>query len=115
MRRLTAWVGGALGGVVAYRWWKRRPDADAEPTPEPTQEQPDERAEELRAKLAESRESDEAPAAEPVEPAEAAPVEPEAVEPDEPDEPPEAVDERRQRVHEDARAALDEMKSDGDG
>jgi len=94
MRRLTAWVGAALGGFVAYRWWRRRPEAAAEPSPEPPQEQPDERAEELRAKLAESRDVDEPP------PAEA-------------DEPSEAVEERRQRVHDEGRAALDEMKSDG--
>jgi hypothetical protein len=99
MRRLTAWVGGALGGVAAYRWWKRRPEAAAEPSPEPSQEQPDERAEELRAKLAETRESDEPPAPAPVEP----------------EEPPEAVEERRQRVHEEGRAALDEMKPNGAG
>jgi hypothetical protein len=101
MRRLTAWVGGALGAAVAYRWWRRRPEAVAEPSPEPPQEQPDERAEELRAKLAESRDSDEPPAAESAEPS--------AVEPDEP---PEAVEERRQRVHDEGRAALDEMKAD---
>ena len=101
MRRLTAWVGGALGGVVAYRWWRRRPETAAEPSPEPPPDQPDERAEELRAKLAESREPDEPLPAEPVEPLQ-----------DEPVETPEAVEERRQRVHEEGRAALDEMKSD---
>ena len=97
MRRLTAWVGGALGAVVAYRWWRRRPEAAAEPSPEPPQEQQDDRAEELRAKLAESREPDGPPTAEPDEPAES----------------PEAVEERRRQVHEEGRAALDEMKSDG--
>ncbi|HEU5242957.1 MAG TPA: hypothetical protein VFU33_01030 [Gaiellaceae bacterium] len=101
MRRLTAWVGGVIGGAVAYRWWRRRPQDAAEPPSEPPQEQPDERAEELRVKLAESRESDEPPVAEPAEPS---PPEPE---------PPEAVDERRQRVHDEGRAALDEMKSEG--
>jgi hypothetical protein len=111
MRRLTAWVGGALGGVVAYRWWRRRPEAAAEPSPEPSQEQPDERADELRAKLAETRESDEPSAAEPVEPSPEPEGQVEAVE----SEPPEAVEERRQRVHEEGRAALDEMKSNGAG
>jgi hypothetical protein len=103
MRRLTAWVGGVAGGFVAYRWWRRRPEAAAEPSPGQPQEQSDERAEELRAKLAETRESDEPSAAEPDEPSS----------PAEPDEPPEAVEERRQRVHDEGRAALDEMKSDG--
>ena len=112
MRRLTAWVGGALGGVVAYRWWRRRPEAAPEPPPESSQEQPDERADELRAKLAETRESDEPSAAEPVEPLPKPEEPPEAVESDEP---PEAVEERRQRVHEEGRAALDEMKSNGAG
>ena len=101
MRRLTAWVGGALGAAVAYRWWRRRPEVAAEPPLAPPQEQQDERADELRATLAESRDSDEPPAAEREEPS--------AVEPDEP---PEAVEERRQRVHDEGRAALDEMKSD---
>ena len=93
MRRLTAWIGGVAAGVVAYRFWHRRPQAAAEPSPEPMTEEQDHRADELRAKLAESRVEDEPS-------------------PAEPDEPSEAVDERRQRVHEEGRAALDEMKSD---
>jgi hypothetical protein len=95
MRRLR-WIGGALGGLAAYRWWRRRPDAAAEPTAQPEHGAPDadERVDELRSKLAESRESEEP-----------SPVEP--------GEPPEAVEERRQRVHEEGREALDEMKSDG--
>ena len=93
MRRLTAWIGGVAAGVVAYRFWRRRPQAAAEPSPEPTTEEQDDRADELRAKLAESRAEDEPS-------------------PAEPDDPTEAVDERRQRVHDEGRAALDEMKSD---
>jgi hypothetical protein len=100
MRRLTAWIGGALGGIAAYRWLRGRSRAAAEPsvetTPAPEPTEPDERAEELRAKLAENRESDEPS-------------------PAEPDEPPEAVEERRQRVHEEGRAALDEMKPESGG
>jgi hypothetical protein len=102
MRRLTAWIGGAVGGVTAYRFLRRRPAASPEPPLEPVPEAPDERADELRAKLAESRTADpvaEEPVAEP--PSEA------AVE-DAPE--PESPDERRRRVHEDGRAALDEMK-----
>ncbi len=95
MRRLTAWIGGLAGGVVAYRFWRRHsqpePSPEPETAPEPTEL--DDRAEELREKLAESRTEDEpSPPAEP--------------------EPPEAVEERRQRVHEEGRAALDKMKSD---
>ena len=90
MRRLTAWLGGALGGIAAYKWFRGRPQVAGEPA----QTEPDERAEELRAKLAENRASDEPS-------------------PAEPDEAPEAVEERRQRVHDEARSALDDMKSDG--
>jgi hypothetical protein len=94
MRRLTAWIAGVTGGVAAYRFWRRRPQSAAEPSPAaPETAEPDERAEELREKLAESRASDEPS-------------------PAEPDEPPEAVEERRQRVHDEGRAALDQMKSD---
>jgi hypothetical protein len=89
VRRLTAWLGGALGGIAAYKWFRGRPQVAVEPTPV----EPDERAEELRAKLAENRASEEPS-------------------PAEPEEPPEAVEERRQRVHDEARSALDEMRTD---
>jgi hypothetical protein len=89
MRRLLGWIGGAVGGVTAYRWLRGRPQV-AEDQPA----DPDARAEELRAKLAENRAADEPS-------------------PAEPDEPPEAVEERRQRVYDEGRARLDEMKSDG--
>ena len=62
--------------------------------------EPDARAEELREKLAESKTAE--PAAEPVV------EEPPVAEPESPEE-------RRQRVHEEGRAALDEMKSDDAG
>ncbi len=94
MRRLTAWVGGTAVGIAAYRLLRRRPQVEAEPAPA----EPDTRAEELREKLAESRTVE--PATEPVveEPiAEEEPVSPE---------------ERRQRVHEEGRSALDEMRSE---
>jgi hypothetical protein len=92
MRRLTAWVGGAASGIAAYRLLRRRPRPEAAVEPEP-----DERAEELRSKLAESR------TAEPV----AGPVAEE-----EPATEPESPEERRRRVHEEGRTALDDMKSE---
>ena len=98
MRRLTAWIGGAVGGITAYRFLRRGPAVSPEPSPEHVPDAADERADELRAKLAESRSAD--PAAE--EPASEAAVE------DAPE--PESPDERRLRVHEEGRAALDEMK-----
>ena len=93
MRRLVGWVGGAVGGAAVYRWLRRRSQVEA-PVAESESAESDERADELRARLAETRASDEPS-------------------PAEPDEPPEAVEERRQRVHDEGRAALDEMKSDG--
>ena len=93
MRRLTAWIGGTAAGIVAYRLLRRRPQVAPEPT---VPAEPDARAEELREKLAESR------AAEPVV------EEPPAAEPESPEE-------RRRQVHEEGRAALDEMKSDQSG
>ena len=96
MRRLTAWIGGVAGGIAAYRLLRRRgrPPAAAatEPAPTAAPPAPDDRAEELRAKLAENR-----------------------VEPDpepEPEPGPESPEDRRRQVHEEGRAALDEMKSD---
>jgi len=95
VKRLVAWAGGVAGGFAAYRLLKRRPEAATEGAPAETQ--PDDRAEELREKLAESRAAesvvDEAPAE----------SEPDASEPESPEE-------RRRRVHEEGRATLDEMK-----
>jgi hypothetical protein len=94
-RRFVDWVGGAVSGVAVYRLWKRWQGAEPGPWPEPAPaEETDERAEELRAKLAEARADEEA--ADPV-------TDPE------PD-PPQTLDERRRRVHEEGRAAIDEMK-----
>ena len=100
MRRLIKWIGGTVGGIAAYRF-VRRQEASLQASPEVVVDEPDTRADELRAKLAESR------AAEPVA-EEAAVVEVEA----EPVPDPESPEDRRRRVHEEGRAALDEMRSD---
>ena len=91
MKRLADWIGGAVGGVVTYRLWSRwrRPAVATAPAAEET----DDRPEELRAKLAESRASEESS---PTEPAESE----------------ESVEERRRRVHEEGRAAIDRMNDD---
>lgn len=88
MKRLADWIGGAVWGVVAYKLFKRwRGPAVATA---PVAGETDGRAEELRAKLAESRASEEP-----------SPAEPEESE--------ESVEERRRRVHEEGRAAIDRM------
>jgi hypothetical protein len=102
VKRLLAWIGGALGGIAAYRWLRGRPKVASEPPPEPMPAEPDDRAEELRTRLAESR------AADPV--GEAPPSE--AVAEEEPAPEPESPEDRRRRVHEEGRAALDDMKPD---
>ena len=86
MRRLYAWITGAAGGVAAYRLFRRGRDVPGEPAAEPA-DGPDPRADELRAKLAEARE-------------------------DEPEPAEESPEERRRRVHEQARGALDEMQGE---
>ena len=111
MRRLTAWVGGIASGVVAYRFWRRRHADETGAEPEASAAA-DARAQELRAKLAESRAAEavvEEPAAEEPVADEPPPAAPEPAEPvAEPE--PEPVDERRRRVHEEGRAALDDMQ-----
>jgi hypothetical protein len=91
-----------VGGLAAYRWLRRRPRVAAEPVPaSPPAEDP---AEELRAKLAESRTTETVVADE---------AAPEPVTEEEPAADPDSPEDRRRRVHEEGRAALDEMKSDG--
>jgi hypothetical protein len=109
VRRIFGWIGGAVGGITAYRWLRERPEV----APEAAAPEPDTRAEELRERLAESRAAEsvvvEGPPAEPV--AEKKPA-PEPLAEEEPAPAPESPEERRERVHEEGRAALDEMKSE---
>ncbi len=93
MRRLFAWLAGAAGGLAAYRALKGRPV----PAVEPLQ---DARADELKARLAEARatvdDREEFESGE-VTVDQAEPLDPQA---------------RRAQVHEQARAAIDEMRTD---
>ena len=86
-----------MWGVVAYRLFKRwrRPVVVADPVVEET----DDRAEELRARLADARAGEDSGPADPV---------------GQPGEPEESVEERRRHVHEEGRAAIDRM-TDADG
>jgi hypothetical protein len=85
VRRLITWVAGAAGGLAAYKAATRR---NAEP--EPVEGDP---AAELRAKLQQARSEEPEPVVVPEEPA--------------------MPDDRRRSVHDQARAAIDEMRGDG--
>ena len=93
MRRFLAWVAGLAGGAALWRAFRRerQPLPAAEPDP----------AAELKARLAEARAADDRDEAEAGETTvDAAP------------DPPPDVESRRRSVHEQARAALDEMGSE---
>jgi hypothetical protein len=95
MRRLYAWLAGVVGGAAVYKAFRGRPATVAEP---------DARADELRAKRAEAREAgDDRDSFEAGE----TPV-------DEVDVPAATGDleTRRRAVHEQARAAIDEMQGE---
>lgn len=94
MRRLLAWISGAAGGFALYRYATReRAAAPALPAAGP-----DPRAEQLRAKLEESK-----------------PLVEERAEFEAGETPVDEADpaERRRRVHEQGRSAVDEMRSSG--
>jgi hypothetical protein len=92
---------GGVAGAFALRALRRQPVAEAVAEPVPAGDGPDQRAEELRRKLEESRsivaERDEFEAGEtPVDEAEPAPAS--------------SPDDRRKHVHERARASVDRMQ-----
>jgi hypothetical protein len=97
VKRLFAWIAGVAGGLAAYRAVKGKP---SQPQPQPVS---DSRAEELKARLQQAREAGEDSEAfeagevpvDQAEPIEAEPLDPGA---------------RRAQVHEQGRAALDEMR-----
>ncbi|MGZ4354891.1 MAG: hypothetical protein ACXVZ4_15265 [Gaiellaceae bacterium] len=91
MRRLFAWLAGAAGGLAAYRALKGRRRSVPEPVA-------DTRADELKARLAEAREAGDDRDA--FESGEVTVDEAEALDPQA----------RRAQVHEQGRAALDEMR-----
>ena len=97
-----------MGGIAAYRLLRRRPQVAPDPWAEAPETEPDVRADELRARLAESRAAE--PATEPV--VEEPPAEPVADDVVEEQPEPESPEERRRRVHEEGRTALDEMQSE---
>lgn len=94
MRGLLAWLSGAAGGIALYRWLTRDRFALPEAGPDP-------RAGELRAKLEASKPLVEEQVQAPAEHRET-PVD-EAPDPDE----------RRRRVHERGRSAVDRMRRAG--
>jgi hypothetical protein len=102
MRRLFRLAGAAIAGFVAYRLLRRRRSQDAGIETEPPPAPADERAEELRRRLEEARALEEEREA--FEEGET------AVDEADPDESPEA---RRQGVHEQGKAAAEEMRSGG--
>ena len=95
MRRLYTWLAGVVGGAAVYRAFRRHSG--------PVDES-DARADELRAKLAQAREAgDDRESFEAGE----TPVDQADVAPGTGD-----LDTRRRSVHEQARAAIDEMQGD---
>jgi outer membrane biosynthesis protein TonB len=122
MRRLLAWIGGVLGGIAAWRFFRRRSQSAPGVATVPPAAEVDPRAEALRAKLEEVREAEpepepppelEPPAEPEPEPEPEPPAEPEAEAAPEPETESADPDERRRSVHEHGRAAVEEMRGGG--
>jgi hypothetical protein len=93
VRRLYAWLAGFAGGAAAYRAFRRRPPEPAAPEPDP--------ADALKAKLAQAKQAESEPAESKQAESKQAGPEPAPVD----------VEGRRSSVHEQARAAIDEMNA----
>jgi hypothetical protein len=92
VRRLIGWTAGLVGIAALARLLAARRDRSEAPALPPSTSPAEDPADELRRKLAESRDAD-APAAEPTEPSERN----------------ESLEERRARVHAKAQEALSAM------
>ncbi|MGZ5772625.1 MAG: hypothetical protein ACXWJ1_17085, partial [Caldimonas sp.] len=104
VKRLYAWVAGAAGGLAAYRAVKGR---RLRPRPEPGA-CADARAEALKARLRQARKAaDDRDSESGVPDAEAGPLDPRPLDPE-----PLDPGARRAQVHEQGRAALDEMRGE---
>lgn len=95
MKRLLKWIIVTIGIAALIRWFKRRGTENETDVMAPTAPAADDPADELRRKLAESRDADESEEA--------------------PEMPDTTVEERRADVHEQGRATLDEMKPSDEG
>jgi hypothetical protein len=94
VRKLLKWIVVTIGIAALVRWFRRRGAENETDFAAPSQPAADDPADELRRKLAETREADE--------PEEA---------PETPETPDATVEERRADVHEQGWVTLDEMKS----
>jgi hypothetical protein len=102
MRRLYTWLAGVVGGAAVYRAFRRHSGPVGGPIHDKAQE-PDARAAELRAKLAQAREAgDDRESFEagetPVDQVDVTPAD--------------DLETRRRSVHDKARAAIDEMQGE---
>jgi hypothetical protein len=98
VRRLYAWLAGFAGGAAAYRAFRRRPPEPAAPEPDP--------ADALKAKLAQAKQAE----SEPAESKQAQSKQAQSKQAG-PGPAPVDVEGRRSSIHEQARAAIDEMNA----
>jgi hypothetical protein len=98
MRRLYTWLAGVVGGAAVYRAFRRHSGSVHSPVREP-----DARADELRAKLAQAREAGDDRESFEVGETPVDQVDVTATE---------DLETRRRSVHDKARAAIDEMQGD---